>query len=243
MQQKNLLKKGSNAVKEIEVRVIRGLQLCKKKVPVQCRLPAPHGSGAVVVKGTSITRDSSEFKWSPPDRDHYTWKILQDGNWEAPSATQTPPATCKGNLATYWSTAKSDPAHTEFLFITSYNPGRPLPPNNLSFLFFSLFFFLIFLLQTEMCCTATDSARDWSRGHRTLPFLPRAGKSSVKTGRWGSITDMITKNNIRSSMPVGMGSDRRQRLLKGSPWAWVRHAAFFKTPESSYHEHFELYPV
>ena len=57
--------------------------------------------GAVVVEGTGITRDSSEFKPSPPDRDSNTGKTQQGGNGEAPSAAQTPPATSRGNLAAH----------------------------------------------------------------------------------------------------------------------------------------------
>lgn len=95
---KNLLKERSNAAKGIEVSVTRDLQ--EESVGAVWGASFPQcGSG---VDGRhSYPTDSSEFTWSPSDRDNNTWETQQGGSWEAPSATQTPPATCRGNLAAY----------------------------------------------------------------------------------------------------------------------------------------------
>lgn len=158
------------------------------------------GSVAVLVNGTSITRGSSEYKLNPSDRDNNIGKPSKVGTERPhqPHHLLWPPA--EGTWQRI-NLLQSQIQPTQFLFITSYNPGRPLPTNSFSFLlllptptlssfppFFFFFFldclFVCFLLHTERCCIATDSAQDRSRGHHTAVCATCSEELHKDEGAW-----------------------------------------------------------
>lgn len=197
------------------------LETCKRKVWVQCGVPASHSVGQVLMGGTRVPQIALNLHGA-----HLTGTITPGkpskvgaGRPRQPHKLLQPPAEgtwqCINLLHSH-----IQPTQSCFLYPAIIQVAHFLLTIS-AFLFFSPFSFGF-------------AAPDWNvlYCHRfrleskQRPFLPRAHQSSTKTGRWGSKTDMTTKTNIKCNKPVGMGR-MGSRHFKCSLQVWVRHAACF----------------